>query len=72
MFNRSKLLILTTLCSISSLTGCQKGQKSFDYDLWSTYSTVKVIKQNYKDYSSINLGESLKIQIVWNNDLSIL
>ena len=64
MFNRSKLLILTTLCSISSLTGCQKGQQSFDYDLWSTYSTVKVIKQNYKDYSSINLGESLKIQMM--------
>ena len=64
MFNRSKLLLLTTLCSLSSLTGCQKGQKSFAFDLWSTYSTAKITKQTGKDYSSINLGESLKIQMM--------
>lgn len=60
----NKVLLLLGACSIlGSLVGCSKDSKK-DLEVWTTYSTSKVIQQATRNQDFFNTGDVLKIKMM--------
>ena len=68
--NKLKTFILMALCSLLIFTSCNQvpetGGNNGEVEFWSTYSTQKIMKDQYEYYNGVRLAPKIQLDAATN------